>query len=48
MDESIPGPSDGQAALEKDITMLLNKCNIAGQSSLVVPGEYLEVVIVRK
>ena len=38
----------GQAALEKDITMLLNKCNIAGQSSLVVPGEYLEVVIVRK
>lgn len=38
----------GQAALEKDITKLLNKNNIAGPGSLVVPGEYLEVVIVRK
>lgn len=35
----------GQVALAKDITKLLNKCNIAGSSSLVVPGEYLEVVI---
>ncbi len=37
----------GQKALAKDITDLLNKCNIAGPDSLVVPGEYLEVVITR-
>jgi SAM-dependent methyltransferase len=40
--------SAGQDALEKDITALLNRCNIAGPASLVVPSEYLEVVIVRK
>ena len=38
----------GQNALEKDITALLERCNVAGPASLVVPGEYLEVVIVRK
>ena len=38
----------GQDALAKDITALLNRCNIAGPASLVVPGEYLEVVIERK
>jgi SAM-dependent methyltransferase len=38
----------GQAALAKDITALLNRCNIAGPASLVVPSEYLEVVIERK
>jgi SAM-dependent methyltransferase len=38
----------GQDALAKDITELLNRCNIAGPSSLVVPSEYLEVVIDRK
>lgn len=38
----------GQKALEKDITALLDRCNAAGASSLVVPGEYLEVVIRRK
>lgn len=37
-----------QAALEKDITVLLEKLNVAGKSSLVVPGEYLEVVIVKR
>jgi ubiquinone/menaquinone biosynthesis C-methylase UbiE len=37
----------GQTALAKDITALLDKCNIAGSDSLVVPGEYLEVVIKR-
>lgn len=40
--------SDGQAALEQDIRALLNRCNIAGPASLVVPAEYLEVVIERK
>jgi ubiquinone/menaquinone biosynthesis C-methylase UbiE len=38
----------GQDALAKDIAALLNRCNTAGPASLVVPGEYLEVVIVRK
>ena len=38
----------GQRALEKDITALLDRLNTAGGSSLVVPGEYLEVVIERK
>jgi len=36
-----------QDALEKDITALLNRCNTAGSESLVVPSEYLEVVITR-
>jgi ubiquinone/menaquinone biosynthesis C-methylase UbiE len=40
--------SAGQDALAQDIMRLLNKCNTAGPSSLVVPSEYLEVVIVRK
>jgi len=38
----------GQRELETDITALLNRYNIAGPASLVVPGEYLEVVIERK
>ena len=38
----------GQDALATDITALLNRCNTAGPASLVVPGEYLEVVIGRK
>jgi len=38
----------GRDALAKDIAALLNRCNIAGPASLVVPAEYLEVVIVRK
>jgi len=37
-----------QASLTKDITALLEGLNVAGPSSLVVPGEYLEVVITRK
>jgi len=32
----------------KDITALLNRLNTAGPASLVVPSEYLEVVIERK
>ena len=38
----------GQTALAKDIKALLNQCNIAGPDSLVVPAEYLEVVITRR
>lgn len=37
-----------QAALNQDITDLLERSNVAGSSSLVVPGEYLEVVIVKR
>jgi len=38
----------GQEALAKDITELLMQKNVGGPSSLVVPSEYLEVVINRK
>ena len=34
-------------ALERDITALLDQMNTAGAASLVVPGEYLEVVIIK-
>ena len=37
-----------QKALETDIVRLLEELNLAGGRSLVVPGEYLEVVIVRR
>ena len=40
--------SAGQDGLAKDITELLKQHNVGGQSSLVVPSEYLEVVIDRK
>jgi ubiquinone/menaquinone biosynthesis C-methylase UbiE len=35
-------------ALERDLTALLNQMNRAGAGSLVVPSEYLEVVITRR
>jgi len=38
----------GQAALERDITALLNELNTGGTRSLVVPAEYLEIVITRR
>lgn len=37
--------ANGQAALERDVLALLAEFNTAGAESLVVPGEYLEVVI---
>ncbi|MOA66778.1 hypothetical protein D3C78_1936550 [compost metagenome] len=40
--------SDAAYALERDLTQLLNDNNKAGASSLVVPSEYLEVVISRR
>jgi ubiquinone/menaquinone biosynthesis C-methylase UbiE len=36
------------SALEADIVALLDELNVAGPESLVVPGEYLEVVIVKE
>jgi ubiquinone/menaquinone biosynthesis C-methylase UbiE len=41
-------PADGAAALEHDLTALLNRLNRAGAGSLVVPSEYLEVVVSRR
>ncbi len=38
-------PADKAAALERDLTDLLIEMNRPGADSLVVPGEYLEVVI---
>jgi hypothetical protein len=37
-----------QSKLSEDITALLERLNIDGSRSLVVPGEYLEVVITKK
>jgi ubiquinone/menaquinone biosynthesis C-methylase UbiE len=37
-----------QRALESDITRLLEGLNVGGGRSIVVPGEYLEVVITRR
>jgi len=37
-----------QAALERDITDLLERFNTGGTNSLVVPSEYLEVIVVRR
>lgn len=39
---------EAAAALERDLTELLNACNVGGPTSLVVPSEYLEVVITRR
>lgn len=40
-------PVGGATALENDLTELLNRMNCAGDGALVVPSEYLEVVITR-
>ena len=37
----------GQQALERDIVALLVQMNTAGPASLVVPGEYLEVIVTK-
>ena len=41
-------PADGAVALEHDLTDLLTRMNQAGNASLVVPSEYLEVVLHRR
>ncbi|MGJ7498675.1 class I SAM-dependent methyltransferase [Variovorax sp. RT4R15] len=41
-------PQDGAAALERDLTELLDRLNRAGPGSLVVPSEYVEVVVTRR
>jgi ubiquinone/menaquinone biosynthesis C-methylase UbiE len=37
----------GRERLEEDLVELLRRLNVAGPGSLVVPGEYLEVVVVK-
>jgi len=41
-------PSDKGAELTRDLTELLNGMNRGGSRSLLVPSEYLEVVVTRK
>jgi SAM-dependent methyltransferase len=41
-------PADKAAGLERDITELLDGLNRGGARSLVVPSEYLEIVITRR
>jgi len=41
-------PADAAAALDRDLVALLERGNRAGAQSLVVPSEYLEIVIVRR
>ncbi len=38
----------GKQALDRDITTLLNDMNTAGSTSLVVPSEYLEIVVTKR
>jgi len=41
-------PPEGETALERDLTELLNRLNRGGANSLVVPSEYLEVVVTKR
>ena len=41
-------PTDGARALASDLTDLLNRLNQAGAGALVVPSEYLEVIVTRR
>ena len=41
-------PADSAAALESDLTALLNQHNRAGEASLVVPSAYVEVIVARR
>jgi hypothetical protein len=40
--------SAGQAALERDLIALMERVNVAGPASLVLPAEYLETVITKR
>ena len=41
-------PGEAGAALERDLIALMDELNLAGPEALVIPGEYLEAVIVRR
>ena len=40
--------TDGQAALEAELTDLLRSLDVSAGASLVIPSEYLEVVITKR
>ena len=40
--------AEGALALERDLTALLDELNVGGPASLVVPSEYLEIVIAKR
>ena len=40
--------AEKQSALESDILDLLNTSNRGGSNTLIIPGEYLEVVITKR
>lgn len=40
--------ADGQAQLTENISALLDELNVGGRHSLVIPGEYLEVVVAKR
>jgi SAM-dependent methyltransferase len=39
--------ADGQRALERDLIALIGEVNVGGAQSMVVPSEYLEVIVTR-
>ncbi|HEY6132886.1 MAG TPA: class I SAM-dependent methyltransferase [Rubrivivax sp.] len=41
-------PAEAAAALERDLTELLNALNQGGAGALVIPSEYLEIVVKRR
>jgi SAM-dependent methyltransferase len=41
-------PADGQEAMLREVEMLIGRMNIARDGTMVVPSEYLEVVIIRR
>jgi hypothetical protein len=41
-------PADGQQQLEQALLNLISDFNVSGDSTMVVPSEYVEVVIVKK
>ncbi|RFO97220.1 SAM-dependent methyltransferase [Rhodoferax lacus] len=41
-------PPEGALALEQDLTALLQRMNSGGPGTLVVPSEYLEIVVTRR
>ena len=41
-------PPDGAQALARDLTELIERLNRAGPGALIVPSEYLEVVVSRR
>jgi SAM-dependent methyltransferase len=41
-------PPEGQYGLERDLTSLVDEFNVSGDTTMVVPAEYAEVVILRR